>query len=97
MGNSRILLSNCEINLILSWSADCIISSATEATKIAITDIKPFVAVVLCQLKIISNEEMDDIMKIVKSLEESGLLVEGVSETIKNEAKQQKGVIRASE
>ena len=40
---------------------------------------------------------MDDIMKIVKSLEESGLLIEGVSETIKNEAKQQKGVIRASE
>ena len=29
---------------------------------------------------------MDDIMKIVKCLEESGPLVEGVSETIKNEA-----------
>ena len=39
---------------------------------------------------IISNEEMDDIMKIVKSLEESGLLIKGVSETIKNEAKEQK-------
>ena len=36
---------------------------------------------------IISNEEMKDIMKIVKSLEESGLLIKGVSETIKNEAK----------
>ena len=35
---------------------------------------------------IISNEEMDDIMEIVKSLEESGLLIKGVSETIKNEA-----------
>ena len=33
---------------------------------------------------IISNEEMNDIMKIVKSLEESGLLIKGVSETIKN-------------
>ena len=31
-----------------------------------------------------SNEEMNDIMKIVKSLEESGLLIKGVSETIKN-------------
>ena len=33
------------------------------------------------------NKEMNDIMKIVKSLEESGLLIKGVSETIKNEAK----------
>ena len=36
---------------------------------------------------IISNEEREDIMKIVKSLEESGLLIEGISETNKNEAK----------
>ena len=41
---------------------------------------------------IISNEEINDMMKIVKSLEESGgLLIKGVSETIKNEAKEQKG------
>ena len=41
---------------------------------------------------IISNEEMNDIMKmILKSLEESGYLIEGASETIKNEAKEQKG------
>ena len=33
------------------------------------------------------NKEMNDIMKIVKSLEESGLLIKGVSKTIKNEAK----------
>ena len=38
---------------------------------------------------IISNEEMDDILKIIKSLEESGLLIKGVSKTIKNEAKEQ--------
>ena len=31
---------------------------------------------------IISNEETNDIMKIVKSLEESGLLIKGVGETI---------------
>ena len=36
---------------------------------------------------IISNEEMNDIIKVVKSLEESGLLIKGVIETIKNEAK----------
>ena len=34
---------------------------------------------------------MEDILKIVKSLEDSGLLLEGVSETIKNEAKEKKG------
>ena len=34
---------------------------------------------------------MNDIMKIVKSLEESRLLIKSVSETIKNEAKKQKG------
>ena len=33
---------------------------------------------------IISNEEMEDIMKIVKSLEYSELLIKGISETIKN-------------
>ena len=40
---------------------------------------------------IISNDEMKDIFKIDKSLEDSGLLLKGVSETIKNEAKEQKG------
>ena len=37
---------------------------------------------------IISNEEMENIMKVVKSLEESDLLVEGISKTIENEAKE---------
>ena len=40
---------------------------------------------------IISNEEMNDIMKIVKSLEESDLWIKSVSKTIENEAKEQKG------
>ena len=39
----------------------------------------------------ISNEEIEDIMKIVKSLEESGLLIKGNSATTKNEAKEIKG------
>ena len=34
---------------------------------------------------------MEDIIKIVKSLEDSGLLLKGVSETIQNETKEQKG------
>ena len=40
---------------------------------------------------IISNDEMDDILKIVKSLEDSGVLLKGVSETIQNKAKEQRG------
>ena len=40
---------------------------------------------------IISNDQMDDILKIVKSLENSGLLLKGVSEIILHEAKEQRG------
>ena len=40
---------------------------------------------------IISNDEMKYMLKIVKFLEDSGLLLEGVSGTIKNELKEQKG------
>ena len=40
---------------------------------------------------IISNDEMDDILKIVKFLENSGVLLKGVSETIQHEAKEQRG------
>ena len=40
---------------------------------------------------IISNDEIEDIIKIVKSLEHSGLLLKGVTETIQNEVKEQKG------
>ena len=39
---------------------------------------------------IISNDEMEDILKIVKSLEDSGMLLEGINEAIKNETKEQK-------
>ena len=39
---------------------------------------------------IISNGEIDDIMKIGKYLEESGLLIKGVSEKIQNEAREKK-------
>ena len=40
---------------------------------------------------IISNDEMDDILKIVKSLEDSNVLLKGVTETIQHEAKEQRG------
>ena len=39
----------------------------------------------------ISNEEMNDIMKNVKALEDSNILLEEITKTIKNETKEQKG------
>ena len=40
---------------------------------------------------IVSNEEIGDIMKMVKSVKESGLLIKGAGETIENKTKEQKG------
>ena len=40
---------------------------------------------------IISNQEMNDIMKIVQVFEDSNILLKGVTKTIKNETKEQKG------
>ena len=36
---------------------------------------------------IISNKDMKDLIKIVKSLEDSGLLLNGITETVQNEVK----------
>ena len=45
-----------------------------------------------CPMKTLTilNEEMNDTIKIIKSLKESGLLIKGVSETIQNEEKNKK-------
>ena len=40
---------------------------------------------------IIEQEDMKDIMKIIKALENSGILLKGGSKTIKNETKEQRG------
>ena len=40
---------------------------------------------------IISNDDMQDLLKIVKSLEDSVIFLDGITETVKNEAKEQKG------
>ena len=45
---------------------------------------------------IISNEEMKDIMKIVKSLEGSRLLIKAISETIENETKAKKRIFSSA-
>ena len=38
----------------------------------------------------ISNEDMNDIIKIIKSLEDSGVVIDGVTETVKHEIKNKK-------
>ena len=40
---------------------------------------------------IISNEELNDVIKIVQPLEDYNILLKGVTETVKNETKEQKG------
>ena len=40
---------------------------------------------------IISNKDMDDLIEIVKSFEDSGLLLKRVTESVQNEVKEQKG------
>ena len=40
---------------------------------------------------IISNDDMQDLLKVVKSLEDSGTLLDGITETVKNKVKEQRG------
>ena len=40
---------------------------------------------------IVSNDDMQDLLKIVNSLEDSGILLDGITETVKNEVKEQEG------
>ena len=40
---------------------------------------------------IISNDEIDNLIKIVKSLEDNDLLIKGVTKTVQIELKEQKG------
>ena len=41
-----MLLINCEVNLDLAWSRDCVITNSTGAGKFVITETKPYVPVV---------------------------------------------------
>ena len=40
-------LINCEVNLILTWSRDCVITNSTDAGKFAITETKLYVPVII--------------------------------------------------
>ena len=58
-------LINCEINLILTWSEDCVICSGNGKTKFKITDAKLYVPVV-----ILSTEENAKLLQQLKSKEQ---------------------------
>ena len=55
-------LINCEVNLILTWSKDCVISSATGETKFKITETKLYVPVVT-----LSTEDNAKLLQQLKS------------------------------
>ena len=51
-----MLLINCEVNLILTWSKDCVITNSTGEEKFAITETKLYVPVVTLSTK--DNEKL---------------------------------------
>ena len=51
-----MLLINCEVNLILTWSKDCVINNSTGEGKFAITETKLYVPVVTLSTK--DNEKL---------------------------------------
>ena len=56
-------LINCEINLILIWSEDCVISSETETTKFKTTDTKLYVPIVT-----LSTQDNEKLLQQLKSV-----------------------------
>ena len=61
-GTLEMSLINCEVNLILTWSPTCVISSATGETKLKITDSKLYVPVVT-----ISTQDNAKLLQQLKS------------------------------
>ena len=55
-------LINCEVNVILTWSKDCVINSSTGDGKFAITETKLYVPVVT-----LSTKDNDKLLQQLKS------------------------------
>ena len=88
----KTLLSPIAKNVLLTFGLSVGMSAADGAIQKKIYGSGPPLDLALRTTTLtISNEEMEDVIKIVKSLEKSELLVKGIGETIKNEAKEQKG------
>ena len=66
------------------------LTAATSAADAGIHKKLYDLSIIILHLLIISNKEMEDIIKIVKSFEDSGLLLKGITETVQNEVKEQK-------
>ena len=58
----KMPLMYCEVNLILTWSKDCVVSSATGETKLAITETKLYVPVVT-----LSTQDNAELLQQLKS------------------------------
>ena len=59
----EMLLINCEVNLILTWSATCVITDSNGAGTFAITDTKLYVPVVT-----LSTQENAKLLQQLKSV-----------------------------
>ena len=57
-----MLLINCKVNLSLTWSNDCVITSSTGEEKLAITETKLYVPVVT-----LSTKDNDKLLQQLKS------------------------------
>ena len=78
-------------NLRKPWGKNVLIPLGLTAASAADTGVHKKILRLRVRTLIISNEQIDDIMKIVKSQEDSGSFIKFVKETCKNEAKKQKG------
>ena len=55
-------LANCKINLIQTWSANCVISDSDKVTTFAITDTKVYVSILT-----LSNQDNTKLLQQLKS------------------------------
>ena len=79
------------IKNVLTPLAKSVLSRLTAVASVTDTFIQKKIFESEMTTLMISNEEMNDTVKIVKSLEESSLLIKGVNGTIKNESEKWKG------
>ena len=75
-------LINCEINLILTWPENRVISSATEDTKFKITDTKLYVAVVT-----LSTQHNTRLLKQLKSVLKEKIIGTNINQNFQHKHK----------
>ena len=98
---SKIIQSGGFLESLLSKLAGPLMKVATTSAKNVLAPLGMLLQQLMQELKkkdgsgtttlTISNEEMNDTMKIIQALEDSNILLKGVTKTLKNETKEQKG------